>query len=61
MLCFGPAVPDGYGVCYNPLEEHLNFAVSAFNSNPETNAARFGEALKNSFDDIQKLLLQPKL
>ena len=61
LLCFGPAVPDGYGVCYNPLENHFKFAVSASNSNPETNAARFGESLKNTFDDIQKLLTQPKL
>ncbi|XP_065068504.1 carnitine O-acetyltransferase-like isoform X2 [Rhopilema esculentum] len=61
VLCFGPVVPDGYGVCYNPLEKQLNFAVAAFNSNPETNAGRFGESLKQSFDDIQKILLQPKL
>jgi len=61
LLCFGPAVPDGYGVCYNPLENHFTFAVSASNSNPETNAGRFAEALKSTFDDIQKLLVQPKL
>uniref|UniRef100_A0A8C7E6C4 Carnitine O-acetyltransferase n=1 Tax=Naja naja TaxID=35670 RepID=A0A8C7E6C4_NAJNA len=39
VMCFGPVVPDGYGVCYNPMEEHINFAISAFNSCSETNAA----------------------
>ncbi|MGH0172000.1 UNVERIFIED_CONTAM: hypothetical protein FKN15_064488 [Acipenser sinensis] len=24
VMCFGPMVPDGYAVCYNPLPEHIN-------------------------------------
>eukprot|EP00794_Sanderia_malayensis_P015982 gene15982-17592_t len=61
VLCFGPTVPDGYGVCYNPMEKHFNFAVSAFNSNPETSSARFAESLKTSFDDIRRLFHKSKL
>ena len=61
VLCFGPVVPDGYGVCYNPMEEHVNFTVSAFQSNPDTSSSRFAESIKASFDDLQKLLLKGKL
>lgn len=27
VLVFGPVVPDGYGVCYNPQENQVNIAV----------------------------------
>ncbi|XP_018426342.1 PREDICTED: carnitine O-acetyltransferase [Nanorana parkeri] len=56
VMCFGPVVPDGYGVCYNPMEEHINFAVSAFNSCAETNAARLAHYLEKALLDIQQLI-----
>uniref|UniRef100_A0A2D4FUH2 Choline/carnitine acyltransferase domain-containing protein n=1 Tax=Micrurus corallinus TaxID=54390 RepID=A0A2D4FUH2_MICCO len=52
----GPVVPDGYGVCYNPMEEHINFAISAFNSCSETNAARMSHYLEQALLDMQLLL-----
>ena len=58
LLCFGPVVPDGYGVCYNPMADHINFAVSAWRSCPETDAATFAENLKQSLVDAQNVLLQ---
>lgn len=61
VVCYGPSVLDGYGVCYNPMEDCINFAVSAFNSAPETSSAAFAEALKHSFEDLQKLFISAKL
>ncbi|KAM5145735.1 carnitine O-acetyltransferase [Mantella aurantiaca] len=56
VMCFGPVVPDGYGVCYNPMEDHINFSVSAYNSCAETNAARMAHYLEKSLLDIQQLI-----
>lgn len=56
VMCFGPTVPDGYGVCYNPMEEHINVAITAFNSCEETNAARFAQAVEGALLDMRALL-----
>lgn len=56
VMCFGPMVPDGYGVCYNPMEEHVNVAITAFNSCEETNAARFAQAVEGALLDMRGLL-----
>lgn len=57
-MCFGPVVPDGYGVCYNPMDAHINFAVSAFNSCQDTNATRLAQALEDAMLDMKTLLEQ---
>lgn len=57
-MCFGPVVPDGYGVCYNPMDTHINFAVSAFNSCQDTNAARLAQGLEDSLVDMKSVLEQ---
>lgn len=56
IMFFGPVVPDGYGVCYNPLESHINFSVSAYNSCAETNAARLAHYLEKALLDMRALL-----
>ncbi|XP_076010208.1 carnitine O-acetyltransferase-like [Genypterus blacodes] len=56
VMCFGPMVPDGYGVCYNPMDEHINIAITAFNSCEETNAAKFARAVKDALLDMRALL-----
>ncbi|XP_034968933.1 carnitine O-acetyltransferase [Zootoca vivipara] len=56
VMCFGPVVPDGYGICYNPMDDHINFAISAFNSCAETNAARMAHYLEKALLDMQLLL-----
>ncbi|KAM4719292.1 carnitine O-acetyltransferase [Anableps anableps] len=56
VMCFGPVVTDGYGVCYNPMEDHINFAVSAFNSCRETDAAGLAEAVEEALLDMRRLL-----
>lgn len=58
VMCFGPVVPDGYGVCYNPMADHINFAVSAYNSCNETNAARMAQSLESALLDMRSLLEQ---
>ncbi|XP_028269598.1 carnitine O-acetyltransferase [Parambassis ranga] len=56
VMCFGPMVPDGYGVCYNPMDEHINIAITAFNSCEETNAAKFAQAVEEALLDMRALL-----
>uniref|UniRef100_A0A673BLJ5 Carnitine O-acetyltransferase n=1 Tax=Sphaeramia orbicularis TaxID=375764 RepID=A0A673BLJ5_9TELE len=58
VMCFGPVVPNGYGVCYNPMESHINFAVSSFNTCNETNAAHLAQAVKDALLDMRTLLEQ---
>ncbi|KAG5834986.1 hypothetical protein ANANG_G00267330 [Anguilla anguilla] len=58
VMCFGPVVPDGYGVCYNPMEEHINFSVSAFNSCEDTDAAKLAQGLRGALLDMRDLLEQ---
>ncbi|XP_054614307.1 carnitine O-acetyltransferase isoform X2 [Dunckerocampus dactyliophorus] len=58
VMCFGPVVPDGYGVCYNPMNQHINFAVSSFNTCKETNAADLAHAVENALLDMRTLLEQ---
>ncbi|CAL8343159.1 unnamed protein product [Lota lota] len=60
VMCFGPAVPDGYGVCYNPMEEHVNLAVTAFNSCEETHAAKYSTAVEKALLDMRDLLEAPE-
>ncbi|KAM4634516.1 carnitine O-acetyltransferase [Polymixia lowei] len=58
VMCFGPVVPDGYAVCYNPMGNHINFAVSAFNSCEETSAAHMAQAIEEALVDMKTLLEQ---
>lgn len=57
-MCFGPVVANGYGVCYNPMNDHINFAVSAFKSCEETSAARLAGAVQDALLDMRTLLEQ---
>ncbi|XP_057688791.1 carnitine O-acetyltransferase-like [Corythoichthys intestinalis] len=56
VMCFGPMVPDGYGVCYNPMDEHINIAITAFNSCEETNAAKYAQTVNDALLDMGALL-----
>lgn len=58
VMCFGPVVSDGYGVCYNPMNDHINFAVSSFNTCEETKAAHLAQAIMNALLDMRALLEQ---
>ncbi|KAI4878141.1 hypothetical protein NFI96_007717 [Prochilodus magdalenae] len=58
VMSIGPMVPDGYGVCYNPMDDHINFAVTAFNSCEETHATKLAQSLEDALLDMKPLLEQ---
>jgi len=65
LLCaFGAVVPDGYGVCYNPQNNRILFAVSTFRKCVETDTARFGINLMDSLQTMKGIISRqhsPKL
>nr|CAD7199794.1 unnamed protein product [Timema douglasi] len=61
VLSFGPVVPDGYGICYNPRNLNINFSISAFRSHPETSAKKFQEALYKSLQDMHDVAARAHL
>lgn len=58
FMCYGPLVPDGYATCYNPRDNDVNFATSAFTSNSGTNCTKYRNALEQSLQDMHDVLLQ---
>uniref|UniRef100_H3CIQ0 Choline/carnitine acyltransferase domain-containing protein n=1 Tax=Tetraodon nigroviridis TaxID=99883 RepID=H3CIQ0_TETNG len=60
VMCFGPLVPDGYAICYNPQADHVHFSITAFNCCEETNAEKLALTLKDTLCQLQKLL-QPTM
>ncbi|XP_034041434.1 choline O-acetyltransferase isoform X2 [Thalassophryne amazonica] len=55
FCCYGPVVPNGYGVCYNPQSEHIIFSVSSFYKSPHTSSAEFVSALVQGLLDMRDL------
>lgn len=58
FMCYGPLVPDGYATCYNPRDNDVNFATSAFVENPATSCDKYRQALEQSLQDMHDLLLK---
>ncbi|XP_029918923.1 carnitine O-acetyltransferase b [Myripristis murdjan] len=56
VMCFGPLVPDGYAICYNPQADHVHFSITAFNCCEETHAETLALTLKNTLCELQELL-----
>lgn len=56
VLVFGPVVPNGYGLCYNPQETQIIFGCSAFNNSPETESAKMADAVTQSLLDMRDLM-----
>ncbi|XP_072304256.1 carnitine O-acetyltransferase b [Eucyclogobius newberryi] len=56
VMCFGPLVPDGYAICYNPQADHVHFSVTAFNCCEETNAETMSQTVKRTLHDLQELV-----
>lgn len=56
VTCFGPAVEDGYGVCYNIMEKKLIFGLSSFKSCEKTSTRDFAQHLTSALLDCQKIL-----
>lgn len=55
-MCYGPLVENGYGICYNPRNDDIFFAVSAFNSSPETSAVEMGKSLTEALENMYRVL-----
>lgn len=56
FMCYAPLVKDGYGCCYNPRPNDMNFAISAFVSHPDTSATKFRESMEKSLIDMKTVL-----
>uniref|UniRef100_A0A1A8URY5 Choline O-acetyltransferase n=1 Tax=Nothobranchius furzeri TaxID=105023 RepID=A0A1A8URY5_NOTFU len=55
FCCYGPVVPNGYGVCYNPQSDHIIFSVSSFHESPLTCSADFVRCLVQGLLDMRDL------
>ena len=58
FMCYGPVVPDGYGVCYNPHTGYILVCVTSFHSSPETSSDFFALTLEGSFLQMYELCLK---
>lgn len=56
FMCYGPVVDDGYGICYNPRNDDIFLAVSAFNSCPMTSAKSMGQSLVDALETMSQIL-----
>ncbi|XP_050423974.1 choline O-acetyltransferase [Adelges cooleyi] len=55
FMGYGPVVPDGYGVSYNPQNNSIVFCISSFKSAKITNNSAYTAALEQSLSIMQKL------
>ncbi|XP_050534663.1 choline O-acetyltransferase [Daktulosphaira vitifoliae] len=58
---YGPVVPDGYGVSYNPKHSSLVFCISSFKSSRITNKNAFTAALEQSLVAMQKMMYKKNI
>ena len=56
-MAFGPAVDNGYGVCYNPKKDHILFSVSSWKTIPEYSVNDFHRELFLALTDMKDILL----
>ncbi|CAF3615540.1 unnamed protein product [Rotaria sordida] len=57
VMIFGPAADDGYGCCYNPRRDSINYMITAFKiNNGGTDVKEFSNHLDRSLTDIRKLI-----
>ncbi|XP_072881681.1 choline O-acetyltransferase isoform X1 [Hemitrygon akajei] len=58
FLFYGPVVPDGYGVAYNPRFDHIIFCISSFNNCKETSSSMFAKSVERSFKEMKDLCVK---
>ncbi|KAH8292761.1 hypothetical protein KR054_000363, partial [Drosophila jambulina] len=56
FMGYGPAVDDGYACCYNPRDNDIILAISAWRHCNETDLLIFTKTLKQSFLEMKDLL-----
>jgi len=57
FMCYGPVVPDGYGVCYNPHPDYILICISSFKSCVDTMSSEFARTLETCLVDMRDLCL----
>jgi len=55
FMCYGPVVPDGYGVCYNPHPGYMVVCVASFRSWTDTDSRAFADTLVDSLRQMRDL------
>ncbi|XP_067127382.1 choline O-acetyltransferase isoform X1 [Centruroides vittatus] len=55
IVGYGPVVPNGYGCSYNPLENHITFCITSFNSSDITSSNLFAQSLEGSLLQMREL------
>ena len=57
LLFFGPVVPDGYGICYNPQEKEFWIGVSSYKHCKDTvSATEMADSIRVSLLDMRDVL-----
>lgn len=54
-MLYGPVVPEGYGVSYNPQPDRIIVCVSSFKSCKDTESRRFSTTLKATLGEMRDL------
>lgn len=57
-MCYGPAVADGFGCCYNPRADDIIAGFTARHSFAGTNSAMFTEVVGDSLRDMKTIMDQ---
>ncbi|XP_067130229.1 choline O-acetyltransferase-like [Centruroides vittatus] len=55
VVGYGPAVPDGYGCSYNPLQDRILFCISSFKNDTSTDSEKFAQNLQVSLMELKEL------
>ena len=61
FMLYGPVVPDGYGVCYNPHPDYMIFVITAFNREEKTVAEHFASTLVDNLEKMKDLCIKGSL
>lgn len=56
-MAFGPAVRNGYGVCYNPKSDHILFSVASWKTIPEYSVKIFHKELFKALTSMKDILV----
>jgi len=54
---FGNAAPDGYGICYRPRDNLVNFSIFCRHSCPETDSHDMGLVIVQALRDMRNLIV----
>ncbi|XP_016984375.1 uncharacterized protein LOC108048327 isoform X2 [Drosophila rhopaloa] len=58
FMAYGPLLSDGYGCCYNPQEDKIIFAISAWKTCPQISPFKYGKAINKSLNAMRRLILE---